>query len=217
MSTSNDGYVVPSLQADLIDLSVQCLNGEGCMLKLNSSCTGREVYQMVSMQLPLKKGTKLSLHHVDSPLILDKALQEQGIVGKAATLSCTYVPTNLYAAWCAVQGLPVTEGGHALEGIVRIEGATTVENLHHLPQSLEHLTFDSEFNQSLERVTLPCNLQSLEFDTNFDQSLERVTLPSSLQSLTFGTHFNQSLERVTLPSNLQSLTFGFDFDQAWNE
>jgi len=42
---------------------------------------GLQVYQMVSRQLPLKKGGKLTLHHVDSPLILHKALQEQGIVG----------------------------------------------------------------------------------------------------------------------------------------
>ena len=38
-----------------IDLSVQCLNGEGCRLKLSGSYTGLDVYRMVSTQLPPKK------------------------------------------------------------------------------------------------------------------------------------------------------------------
>ena len=112
MSTSDaGGYVEPSGGSDLIDLSVQFLNGEGCSLKLSGSCTGLEMYWMVSYQLPVRKGGKLRLHHLNSPLILHKALQEQGIVGKAATLSCTYVPKDLYVAWRAVQGqrLPVSE------------------------------------------------------------------------------------------------------------
>ena len=106
-----------------------------------SACTGLEVYRMVSKQLPRKKGARLSLYHLDSPLILHKELQSQGIVGKAATLSCTYVPTDLYAAWRAVQGLPVSQRELALEGVTRIAGAETKEHLHHLPESLEHLTF----------------------------------------------------------------------------
>jgi len=73
---------------------------------------------MVSHQLPVRKGGKLRLHHLNSPLILHKALQEQGIVGKAATLSCTYVPNGLYVAWRAVQGqgLPVSEAELAIGG-----------------------------------------------------------------------------------------------------
>ena len=219
MSSSDGACVVSSCETNSIDLSVQCLNGEGCTLKLDGSCTGREVHQMVSKQFPLKKGAILTLHHLDTPLILHKALQEQGIVGKAATLSCTYVPTDLYVAWCAVQGLPVSQRELALEGITRIQdtlimGATATEYLHHLPQSLEHLTFGSDFNESLEQVTLPRSLQSLAFGDAFNQSLERVTLPSSLESLTFGHRFNQSLERVNLPSSLESLTFGHRFNQS---
>ena len=136
MSTGDAGYLEPS-HGDFIDLSVQCLNGEGIMLKLSGSCTGLEVYRMVSKQLPQKKG-RILLHHLDSPLMLYETLQFQGIVG-AATLSCTYVPTDLCAAWCAVQALPVSQGELALEGVTRIEGATTMEKLNHLPQSLQHL------------------------------------------------------------------------------
>ena len=73
---------------------------------------------MVSHQLPVRKGGKLRLHHLNAPLILHKALQERGIVGKAATLSCTYVPNGLYVAWRAVQGqgLPVSEAELAIGG-----------------------------------------------------------------------------------------------------
>eukprot|EP00435_Cladocopium_sp_Y103_P012932 s1706_g3.t1 len=209
------GYEGPSHGSDFIDLSVERLNGEGCKFKVSGSCTGREVYWMVSKQLPQKKGGKLTLHYLDSPLILDKGLQQQGIVGKAATLSCTSVPTDLYAAWCALtEELQTCEGDLALEGVTRIAGAETAKNLHHLPKSLEHLSFGLDFNRSLEGVTLPSSLQSLTFGHKFYQSLERVTLPSSLQSLTFGRWFNQSLERVTLPNSLQTLTFGDLFNQS---
>ena len=221
MSTSDaGGYAEPSRGSDLIDLFVQCLNGEGCMLTLSASCTGWEVYRMVSKQLPQKKGAQLTLHHLDLPLILHKELQAQGIMGKAATLSCTIVPTDLYAAWCTVQGLPVSQGELALAGVTRIEGSNLTKYLHHLPESLEHLTFGSEFNHSLEGVTLPSSLQSLTFGIAFNQSLEGVTLPSSLQSLTFGRAFNQSLEGVTLPSSLQSLIFGralLNQSSGWKE
>jgi hypothetical protein len=211
------GSVVPSCGEDSIDISVRCLNGEGCVLKLFGSCTGQEVYRMASKELPAKKGGKLTLHHIDSPLILHKALHEQGILGKAATLSCTYIPTDLHAAWCTVEGLPDSEGEIALEGLTRIAGATTTEYLNYLPKSLEHLTFDRHFNQSLDRVTLPSSLQSLTFGSMFNLSLEQVTLPSSLQSLTFGSNFNHSLDRVTLPSSLKSLTFGSMFNQSLDE
>jgi hypothetical protein len=89
------GYMRTSSGSDLIDLSVEFLNGEGCRLKLEGSCTGREVYRMVSARLP-KKGGQPKLYNGSSPLILHKALQEQGIVSGDASLSCTYVPTNLY-------------------------------------------------------------------------------------------------------------------------
>ena len=116
MPRSDAGYVEPSGSSDLIDLYVQCLNGEGTMLKLSRSCTGLEVYRMVSAELPPKKGGKLKLLHLDSPVTLHQRLQEQGIVGEAAALSCTYVPTDLYSAWCAVQELPFSKGDLAIGG-----------------------------------------------------------------------------------------------------
>ena len=49
--------------------------------------------------------------------MLCQTLQEQGVVGKAVTLSCTFVPTDVFAAWRYIQRLlvpdenPITRGG----------------------------------------------------------------------------------------------------------
>ena len=50
------------------------------------------------------------------------------------------------------------------------------------------------FNDIYDHVTLPDSLQNLTFGSDFNQSLEGMTLPKSLQNLTFGWHFNKSLE-----------------------
>ena len=117
--SSVDGYVGSSAGSelvDLIDLHVLCVNGEGCSLSLSPSTLGLEVHTMVSEQLPKKKGAKLVLYHLASPLMLQQTLQEQGIEGKTAGLSCTYVPTDLYAAWRYLQGFQVPEPHLALDG-----------------------------------------------------------------------------------------------------
>ena len=214
-----DGYVESGRSSELldalIDLHVLCLNGEGFILRLSPSTLGRDVRKMVSERLPAKKGAKLAIYHLTTPLILAKSLQEQGILGKTERLSCTYVPTDLYAAWCYLQGFQVFDEEFALDGISEIRmrrGRTYVQHLGRLPKSLEKMTFGEAFNQSLKRVTLPGNLQSLTFGDEFNQSLDRVTLPGNLQSLTFGGEFNQSLEGVTLPGNLQSLAFDEKFN-----
>jgi len=195
-------------ETDEVDLQVLCLTGEGVTLSVPCSMLGYELRRLVSEKLPCKPGAKLAVHHVNTKLTLNQTLAEKGIVGKSAMLSCTYIPTNVYTAWCYVCGLPTGEREVALECVTQLEAATGGEYLHYLPRSLAKLTFGENFNQSLERVTLPSSLQSLSFGWKFNQSLERVTLPSSLQSLSFGHDFNQSLERVTLPSSLQSLSFG---------
>jgi hypothetical protein len=51
----------------------------------------------------------------------------------------------------------------------------------------------------------------MTFGWNFNQSLDKGTLPSGLQTLTFGSAFNQSPDKVTVPSGLQTLTFGWNF------
>eukprot|EP00435_Cladocopium_sp_Y103_P018545 s3166_g4.t1 len=209
MSLSASGYTVP----DVVELSVVCLNGEECKLSLSSSALGQELHQIVSQQLPSRKGRRTTVQHGNSRLMLGQTLQEQGIVGTAVTLSATFVPTDVYAAWRYIQGLPVPDGALSLEGLTRISGISPRELLQ-LPKSLEILGFGKEFNQSLQGVTFPSGLQRLTFGRKFNQSLEGVALPSGLQRLTFGENFNQSLEGVALPSGLQSLTFGENFNQS---
>ena len=222
---------------ETIELQVLCLTGEGVTLTVDKAMLGHEVRQMVSRQLSGKAGSKIVLTHLDAHLVLSQSLEQQGIVGKTATLACTYVPTDLYLAWCFLQGLPTQEAEFDLEGVTSLKHlrgptGTWGECLVHLPKSLQsltldlplsqftlptslqNLTFGKLFNQSLEGVTLPSSLQNLTFGKRFSQSLERVALPSSLQKLTFGDRFNQSLEGVTLPDSLRNLTFGTSFNQS---
>ena len=105
-----------------------------------------------------------------SPLVLHLSLKGQGILGDAATLSCTYVPTDLYAAVRYLQGFQVPERECALEGVTQMAGVTS-EHVYHLPQNLERLTFSGDFNQCLQGVTLPSNLLNLTFGSEFNQSL----------------------------------------------
>ena len=211
MSSGAGGYVAAGANGceAMIEIQVQCLNGEGCKFCLSGSALGHELRHMVLQRLASKKGRRFTLHHQDAPLLLTQTLQEQGIVGKMATVSCTFVPTDLHAAWCYAQGFPVSLGECALDGVTNIEGTNSCISLQYLPGSLETLALGDELNQTLERVRLPSGLQTLTFGYSFNQTLEGVSLPSGLQTLTLGYCFNQPLERVSFPSCLQTLTFGY--------
>ena len=170
--------------------------------------------KLVSKQVKSNKGRTLALHHKGLPLVFRQTLLEQGI-RRAAELSCTFVPTNLWAAWCFVTGVPTPDEEFAMEGLTDLAGAGEGDYLQNLPHTLQSLTFGGSFNQNMQGVTLPGSLQSLTFGNEFDQNMHGVTLPDShsLQSLTFGGWLNQSMQGVTLPGSLQSLTFGHAFDQ----
>ena len=74
-------------------------------------------------------------------------MQEQGIVVKDATLSCKFLPTELYAAWCLVKHRgegPDQE--FALEGVTRLDNLAEGEHLYNLPKCLESLTLTASFN-----------------------------------------------------------------------
>ena len=43
------------------------------------------------------------------------------MLGTTVALSCSYVPTDLYAAWCEVQELMLSTGELAMQGVTRIE------------------------------------------------------------------------------------------------
>jgi len=99
------------------------MSGEACILQVSPSTLGRDVRKMVAEQLPPKRGAMCALHHLDSLLLLHQTLQEQGILSQTATLSCTYIPTDLHTAWRYVVNMQVTGEEFALEGITQIAGA----------------------------------------------------------------------------------------------
>ena len=172
MSGAQHGYSDPSSadkgaagETDEIELQVLCLTGEGVTLTVSGSMLGHDLRRLVSKNLSCKAGAKLAVHCVNGKLRLDKTLEDQGIVGKTAILSCTYIPTDVYAAWRHACELPNCDREFALEGVTHLEGATLGEYLHHLPSSLANMSFHDQFNKSLERVTLPSSLQSLGFGT----------------------------------------------------
>eukprot|EP00434_Breviolum_minutum_P007396 symbB.v1.2.006527.t2/scaffold389.1/size214891/2 len=209
MSSHGESISMLADGRELLQVDVRNINGEGFLIRIPASNTGKELQQMISLQIPQKPGTGISLQHESNKLSLHKSLKEQGFQGEA-TLSYVYTQLDLPGALeylLGFQGQPVDDNEIVLEGITQIHGIQSLENIT-LPGSLQSLTFGNGFNQSLENVILPGGLQSLTFGDGFDQSLENVTLPSSLQSLTFGNGFDESMENITLPSSLQSLTFG---------
>eukprot|EP00438_Fugacium_kawagutii_P005208 Skav208597 [mRNA] locus=scaffold598:113768:122812:+ [translate_table: standard] len=143
-------------------------------MSLCPSILGREVVQLVSRQFLPQKGATPILHHLASPLKLEETLREQGIKEKTATLSCTYVPSDLLAALRFVTGFSTSEEATAVAGITWIEGEVSSKCLYDLPGSLDTLILHGSFNDSMDRVTLPSNLQTLTFGYHFNQSLDAL-------------------------------------------
>ena len=197
----------------IIELDVLSISGE-CMLTLNvsDSMLGRELWKMILDKVPSKPGLQLVVSHT-SRLVLHESLQQQGLGGQRAQVSATYMPVNLHAAWCFAHGHSVEDEEFSLNGVTEVTNVSDQMSalLHKLPKSLRTLTFAPGFNQ--DRMRLPEGLQHLTFGSMFDHSLDKVTLPSRLQSLTFGNHFDQNLDKVLWPAGLQSLTFGVCFNQ----
>ena len=181
-SMSGYGVDADAAGSRMIELKVLCLSGESLIFRVPCTALGREVRELVSKQLSSKKGRKLALHHGTSPLVFHQSLQEQGVVGETAALSCTFAPTDFCAAWCFVSGEAISDDKFALEGLTCIDGAPYYSQgsyFRHLPQSREKLTFNPEFNSSLEGVSLPNALQSLAFGHHFNLSMKGVSLPKS--------------------------------------
>lgn len=87
------------------------------------------------------------------PECLALPLEEQSTPGPDATISCTYIPTDLHAAWCFIQGAQVLDGESVLEGVTSLKVETDGAYLRNLPHSLESLTFGAEFSHSLQTVS----------------------------------------------------------------
>ena len=152
MSGAQHGYVDPSFadkgaagETNEVELQVLCLTGEGVTLSVSRFMLGSDLRRLVSEKLSCKPGAKLVLHHVNGKLTLNENLRDQGIGGETAVLSCTYIPTDVYAAWRYACELRNCDREFALEGVTHLEGATQGEYLHHLPNSLANMAFGDDF------------------------------------------------------------------------
>ena len=115
----------------MIHFDVRTLTGEEFRLRVDISTLGSEVRKMVLDNLPVRSGAKLVLDHMRHRtseqveetvrLKLHQTLQEQGFAeAETAILCCTYVPTQLQAAWCVLMGFETFESELALEGVTHL-------------------------------------------------------------------------------------------------
>ena len=203
---------LPSLGPS-VGIEVISLHGQSLHFSVSESLTGRELRTMICEKVPHKPGAGLFVQHGSLPLCLDKTLVQQGILGDSVILSYVHLPVDIYATWSFVKRMQYTEKEFSLEGITKLVGIDSVNQLVDLPVSLRSLTFSHIFNEALDVKCFPNGLLSLTLGCDFNQSFD-VTLPSNLQELTFGARFNQPLDQVIWPSGLKRLTFGSQFDQS---
>ena len=108
---------------------------------------GRELQELVSAKLDSRRGQKLVLHHNGSELLPFLTLQQQGLdSNQEATVSCTFVPANLYTAF-VYANLYTAE--FPMEGVTQLEGAPPGLYMDSLPEYLQSLAFGRDCNQSL--------------------------------------------------------------------
>jgi hypothetical protein len=67
------------------------------------------------------------------------------------------------------------------------------------------LTFDEEFNQSIDNIIFPDAIVSIIFNWKFNQPLDKVIFPRSLKKIELNYSFNQSLDKVKFPELLESI------------
>ena len=146
---------------ELLQIDVRSLTGEGFLIRIPASNTGKDLQNTIALRIPQKLGCHISLQHESKKLSLRNSLKEQGFQGEVA-LCYVYTRVDLLAAWKYLHGnllvevreQPVDDKEIVLEGLTQIDG-------------INSLTFYCEFNQRVENVTLPSSLQSLTFGDSF--------------------------------------------------
>eukprot|EP00435_Cladocopium_sp_Y103_P027979 s595_g6.t4 len=193
-----------------LELHISGLSNYEFTLTVDDTMLGSELLKKVREQLPSKQASVISLIYRVSSLSLEETLRGQGLADHA-DLQYVYLPADMCSAWKGLRG--IVEDQEPPDTPAPSELVNALERVR-LPSSLQSLTFQNRFNQSIEGVNLPDNLEHLSFGFRFNQSLEHVNLPASLRSLTFGHNFNQDLLRVQFPAALETLAFGNDFAQS---
>ena len=94
----DDDSATGSMGEGLIDLEVLSMSGE-CILTLNvsDSMLGRDLWKTILDKVPCKPGLQLAVS-LNSRLVLNESLQQQGFRSEREQVSATYIPVNLLAA-----------------------------------------------------------------------------------------------------------------------
>ena len=202
------------------------VNGQQvCVVSFDSSTLGKELHCHV--RLHVKKPSE-SPRFVFMVLLLDgrelvfgSSLADQGILADS-TFSCYWKEVTVSVLNTVVtrfwkgeafshEQLLMWENVDDLT-ISWVNGVMSRMSVGSLPCCLRSLSFDHEFNECLDRVTIPSCVQTIVFGDRFNPPLHRVFLPCDLQHLTFSRCFNQSMFNVRLPLGLQSLKIGPHYD-----
>ena len=70
---------LPADGFELLQVDVRNSIGEGFLIRIPASNTGKDLQQMIALQIPQKPGTGISLQHESKIfLLLHKSLKEQG-------------------------------------------------------------------------------------------------------------------------------------------
>ena len=78
---------------ELLQIDAHGVNGEGFLIRIPASNTGKDLQQEIASQIPQKPGSHISLQHESNKLSLRKSLKEQGFHGKVA-LSYVYTKVD---------------------------------------------------------------------------------------------------------------------------
>lgn len=92
--------------------------------------------------------------------------------------------------------------------IIRMDIAS-YNALVRLPDNIKYLTFKFDFNQNINKKSLPEQLIYLDLGKYFDREVCIHTFPTGLKTLIFGTGFRHVIQPNVLPKTLKKLTFKF--------
>ena len=182
-----------------------------CVVSFDSSTLGKELYCHVRLHMKKPSGSPRFVFMVaDQGILADSTFScyvEEVTVSVLNAVVTRFWKGEAFSheqflMWENVDDLTISW----------VNGVMSRLNVGSLPCCLRSLSFDHEFNECLDRVTIPSCVQTIVFGDRFNPPLHRVFLPCDLQHLTFSRCFNQSMFNVRLPLGLQSLKIGPHYD-----
>ncbi len=87
------------------------------------------------------------------------------------------------------------------------------ENIHQIPNNVNYLQFDDDFNEIIEVGVIPNHITFIHFGDDFNQPLKPGIIPNSVTHIIFDYGFNQPLKIGDIPNSVTNLSFGQTFNQ----